>query len=191
VTPAELVRAIEEHGATVRLAGEDIKVRQASRVPRGLIEQLRDNKPAVVDALKASPVPEDDTKNVCRKTVGVRTDKKAGEIPDRRAKRASRIGLVARWSHEFGFVSVHDPLTGEWHDLPAKDAPDWSRREASRRKELRKHGGVHRLLTSVEMEDLWESEQAEMWDEPYRPAGAREGLVYDDGHRDEGLPHEE
>jgi hypothetical protein len=55
MSTAELIREIEEHGATLRLSGEDIKVRPASRVPLELIERLKENKPAVVDALKESP----------------------------------------------------------------------------------------------------------------------------------------
>jgi hypothetical protein len=37
-------------------------------------------------------------------------------------ERASELGLVARWSREFGFISIHDPTTGEWHDIPMKEA---------------------------------------------------------------------
>jgi hypothetical protein len=55
MTTADLIREIEEHGATLRLSGEDIKIRPASRVPGELIERLRVNKPAVVEALKESP----------------------------------------------------------------------------------------------------------------------------------------
>jgi hypothetical protein len=96
------------------------------------------------------------------------------------------LGLVARWSREFGFVSVHDPTTGEWHDLPTKEAPDWAVRESRKRKELHKSGNRRAYrLTSAEMEEVWEGAQAEMWNEPYRPAGARKGLVYDDEREEE------
>jgi hypothetical protein len=36
---------------------------------------------------------------------------------------AERLGLIATWSALFGYVSMHDPVTGEWHDLQTKDAP--------------------------------------------------------------------
>jgi TubC N-terminal docking domain len=32
-----------------------------------------------------------------------------------------RRGFVARWSREPGWISLHDPTTGEWHDFPARD----------------------------------------------------------------------
>jgi hypothetical protein len=44
----------------------------------------------------------------------VKTDK----TPD-----AAQLGLVATWSAEFGHVSIHDPVEGEWWDLQTKDAP--------------------------------------------------------------------
>lgn len=39
----------------------------------------------------------------------------------RRLEAADRRGLVIRRSREPGYISLHDPLTGEWHDFPAKD----------------------------------------------------------------------
>ena len=72
---------------------------------------------------------------------------------------AGRLGLVATWSARFGYVSMHDPATGEWHDLQTKDAPEWAVGEASRRKEQYR-GGNRRAyrLTSSEMEELWRTE---------------------------------
>jgi hypothetical protein len=72
---------------------------------------------------------------------------------------AEVLGLVASWSVEFGFISVHDPTTGEWHDLHWKDAPGWARREARKRKELYGAGNrrAHRL-TSREMGEIWAAE---------------------------------
>ena len=57
-----------------------------------------------------------------------------GDIPRflaRRLEQASELGLVAVWSKHFGYVSVHDPTTGEWHDLRREDAPGWANREAA------------------------------------------------------------
>ena len=34
---------------------------------------------------------------------------------------AHRRGFVARWSREPGWISLHDPTTGEWYDFPARD----------------------------------------------------------------------
>jgi hypothetical protein len=73
---------------------------------------------------------------------------------------AEELGLVGNWSHEFGYVSLHDPTTGEWHDLQTKDAPGWSLTEARKRKELYRDGNLRAYrLTSREMEEIWESEQ--------------------------------
>ena len=57
-----------------------------------------------------------------------------------RTSEASRLGLIATWSVEFGYVSLHDPTTGEWWDLSTTDAPGWAMGEARRRKELYKSG---------------------------------------------------
>lgn len=72
---------------------------------------------------------------------------------------AERLGLIATWSAQFGYVSVHDPTTGEWHDLQTKVAPEWALGEARRRKEQYR-GGNRRAyrLTSSEMEELWRAE---------------------------------
>jgi hypothetical protein len=69
------------------------------------------------------------------------------------------MGLVATWSREFGYVSLHDPGSGKWHNLQVKDVPGWAVGEARRRKELYKDGrrDAYRL-TSLEMEAIWEDE---------------------------------
>jgi hypothetical protein len=73
--------------------------------------------------------------------------------------RVRRRGMVAKWSKEFGFVSIHDPSSGEWHDVAVGDAPPWARWEARKRKELYK-GGDRRAyeLTSRHMAQIWEEE---------------------------------
>jgi hypothetical protein len=72
---------------------------------------------------------------------------------------AERLGLIGIWSAQFGYVSMDDPATGEWHDLQTKDAPEWAVGEARRRKEQYR-GGNRRAyrLTSSEMEELWWAE---------------------------------
>lgn len=73
---------------------------------------------------------------------------------------AGRLGLVASWSVEFGFVSVHDPTTGEWWDLPTKDVTDWAVREARKRKELYRDGNRKAYrLTASEMSKIWDEER--------------------------------
>jgi hypothetical protein len=60
----------------------------------------------------------------------------------RKLEQASEMGLVAMWSRHQGYISIHDPTTGEWHDLRTEDAPDWAVGEARRRKRARKGGGA-------------------------------------------------
>jgi hypothetical protein len=104
-------------------------------------------------------------------TSETRTDK-----TDRNTE-AERLGLVATWSIEFGYVSLHDPTTGEWHDLRTEDAPGWAKREAFKRKELYKDGNRKAYrLTSREMEELWEVERVP---EP-------EGIIEDHPIEEEG-----
>jgi hypothetical protein len=60
------------------------------------------------------------------------------------------------------------------------DAPDWAKREAFKRKELYRDGNRKAYrLTAREMEEIWEKERVEMWESPWRPDGARDGLVYE------------
>ena len=35
----------------------------------------------------------------------------------KRLEEADRRGLVIRWSREQGWISLHDPTTGEWHEV--------------------------------------------------------------------------
>jgi hypothetical protein len=76
--------------------------------------------------------------------------------------RAARLGLVAKWSKEFGFISLHDPSSGDWVDVPVSEAPGWSRWEARKRKELYKTGDRHAYeLTSKHMQQIWFDERDE------------------------------
>jgi hypothetical protein len=93
---------------------------------------------------------------------------------------AEHLGVIAMWSIEFGYVSLHDPTTGEWYDIRTKEAPSWAMREASKRKELYKDGNRKAYrLTSREMEKLWVKEHP---DDPLDDDGATDerGYVYED-----------
>ena len=39
----------------------------------------------------------------------------------RKLKEADRRGLIIRWAKERGWISMHDPSTGEWHDVRASE----------------------------------------------------------------------
>ena len=55
------------------------------------------------------------------------------EFARRKLEAADELGLRAMWSRHFGYVSIHDPTTGEWHDLRTEDA-GWAVREARQHK---------------------------------------------------------
>jgi hypothetical protein len=59
----------------------------------------------------------------------------------KKLEEADRRGLVIRWSRESGYVSIHDPTTGEWHEVPASGCPPWVLDEAKAR---RRFGGLRR-----------------------------------------------
>jgi len=104
------------------------------------------------------------------------------EISTEAIERAGEFGLCASWSYEFGYVSIHDPTSGEWHDLPTKDAPGWAIGEAKRRKALRRSGDYNAYrYNSREMGEHWRSEASlpDMWTPGPLP-GRKAGLVYDD-----------
>lgn len=82
-------------------------------------------------------------------------------------ERASRLGLVARWAMRFGYVGIHDPTSGEWHDLRVGDAPPWAVREARKRKALWGEGETLAYeFTAGEMEEIWESERPVVEERP-------------------------
>lgn len=103
---------------------------------------------------KTSKTPSED-KKVSRIAVNT-TSKTSNTLKD-----AGRLGLVTSWSGEFGFVSIHDPTTGDWWDLQTGIAPDWAVREARKRKELYREGNRRAYrLTASEMERIWDEERA-------------------------------
>ncbi len=78
-------------------------------------------------------------------------DKTSAEPPILAARRRLRAkasgaqyrGLVAKWApYETakGFVAIHDPIEGEWHEVRGSDAPSWAKREAGLRARLYKEG---------------------------------------------------
>ena len=39
----------------------------------------------------------------------------------RKVQEAGRRGLVIRWSSEPGWIALHDPTTGEWYEVRARE----------------------------------------------------------------------
>ena len=204
-TPAqEIYQDLRSRGVTLwRGESGNLKFKPKSLVRDEDIEALKRHKPELLQIISnlagdgisspASPRPLDaknadnygDSGEAYR---GTASDKRRPPIPNavppsilearnRRRERASELGLVAKWSNHFGYISVHDPETGEWHDLPMKEAPDWARSEAFRRKDLKK-AGKEWMITRSDMEEMITQEQ--------RYSGFRTkaqtagGLVYED-----------
>jgi hypothetical protein len=59
-------------------------------------------------------------------------------IRERRQAEAERLGLIATFSQEYGYIALHDPTSGEWHDVAMKDAPQWAKNEAFKRRDLKR-----------------------------------------------------
>lgn len=58
-----------------------------------------------------------------------------------RLKAAYRHGLVIRWSEYPAWIKLHDPLTGEWHEVQASECLPGVVETANR---YRKKGGSKR-----------------------------------------------
>lgn len=43
----------------------------------------------------------------------------------KRLEEADRRGLVIEWAKEPGYIAIHDPTTGEWHEVAASGCPPW------------------------------------------------------------------
>ncbi len=131
---AELLDRVAAAGITLTYSPETDKLvaKPTDKVTPEIVAALRERKGEVIEALH----PE--------------------------TSRASDIGLISRWARTLGYVSIHDPTSGEWWDLQVKDAPDWAVREANKRKELRRAGERRAYdLTASEMSEIWEAERPE------------------------------
>lgn len=59
----------------------------------------------------------------------------------KRLEEADRRGLVIRWAKEPGYIALHDPTIGEWHELAVSTCPPWMLEDARahrRRREERR-----------------------------------------------------
>ena len=48
----------------------------------------------------------------------------------KKLEEAERIGLLIKWSKEPGYIAIHDPTTGDWHEVLASECPPWVIEEA-------------------------------------------------------------
>jgi predicted metal-dependent hydrolase len=42
-----------------------------------------------------------------------------------RLEEAERLGLLIKWSKEPAFIAIHDPTTGDWHEVLASECALW------------------------------------------------------------------
>lgn len=151
-----LIADLSARGIKIEATSEgNIRYAPRSKIDELTLVQLRQQKQTLVRILTGLPVedpPDEDVPAFVRKEL----------------ERASELGLVAHWSRHFGYVTIHDPTAGEWHDLKMKDAQPWAKREAAKRKELRRTEGIARMLSARELEEIWEGGQPprEVLDDP-------------------------
>jgi TubC N-terminal docking domain len=50
---------------------------------------------------------------------------------------AERLGPIIKWSKEPGYIAIHDPTTGDWHEVLASECPPWVIEEAKARRQRR------------------------------------------------------
>ena len=43
----------------------------------------------------------------------------------RKLEKAERRGLIIKWAKEPGWIALHDPTSGEWHEVLASECPQW------------------------------------------------------------------
>ncbi len=55
----------------------------------------------------------------------------------RKLEGADRRGLVIRFAREPDCLSVHDPTTGDWHELQTSSCPPWMLEDAKARRRRR------------------------------------------------------
>jgi TubC N-terminal docking domain len=107
-----LLEELRERGVELVVDGELLLYRPKTLVSGELLERLKRHK------------------------AGVR---KALEWERRKLEDADRRGFVARRSKYPGWISLHDPLIGEWHDFPTADCFPSIVAEANKR---RTEGGI-------------------------------------------------
>ncbi len=74
-------------------------------------------------------------KGVVEKALPRNTREKLADRKQRKLEEAGRRGLVVRWSEYPDWIALHDPMSGEWHQVRASDClpslveeADWRRK---------------------------------------------------------------
>ena len=188
IEAALLVEELERRGIKLRVVeGGKLRCRPQSLLSDRDKERLKLHKAELLSALgyagefaPATPAtPATQTGNAHTygdSAGGTMSGTPAPGLPPQARRQAEALGLVARWSHEFSYISIHDPTSGDWYDLPAKDAPKWAKTECFKRRELRKRG-ERRMLNREEIEAIYAQEVAH---EVTHRAVTRHGIMYED-----------
>jgi hypothetical protein len=108
-----LLKQLERLGMELRANGDHLEYEgPEEEITPELLNRLRENKPSLIKLL---------------------------EWQRRKQEEAHRRGFVAKWSREPGWISLHDPTAGEWHDVRARDCfPSIVAEAGARRKEERR-----------------------------------------------------
>ncbi len=89
-----------------------------------------------------------------------------------------RLSSTSSPAVEGAWLHLHPPsTTGEWSKALIKDAPDWTKWEAHKRKGLKNHHGIPRRLTPTEMQELWQEERDSARE---TPGVTKRGIAYED-----------
>ncbi len=88
---------------------EDLRQRDLHLRPDGLMMRVNAPKGAATGELHA--LLHEHKRNLIRHL----------ERERKRLEEADRRGLVIKWAREPGYISLHDPITGEWHEIKASE----------------------------------------------------------------------
>ncbi len=62
-------------------------------------------------------------KKARERTKAVGSPEQLERLRQRKLEEASRRGLIIRWSEYPEWIKLHDPLTGDWHEVRASECP--------------------------------------------------------------------
>lgn len=145
VTVEEILTFLKETRISLTIDGEDLIARPSALITPEVVATLTESKRDLIKALRPLSS-EAEVFKLAREYFGLDGDQ-------------TSPGLVAKWSREFGYISLYNPADGTWHDTNWKDAPEWARRESRKRKELWKAGNRRAFdLSAAEMRKIWEAE---------------------------------
>jgi TubC N-terminal docking domain len=90
-----LLKQLERLGVELRANGDHLEYEgPEEEITPELLNRLRENKPSLIKLLEWERLKQEE---------------------------AHRRGFLAKLSREHGWISLHDPTSGEWHDFPARD----------------------------------------------------------------------